>query len=396
MKKSLVALAALAATTAFAQSSVTLYGVADVWLGNSKTTTTTAAGASYVIPAIVAAPGATLTAGQTADNAANAKANAANGVGQNLMGSGGINGSRFGLRGTEDLGGGLKANFQLENGFNIDSGSAAQGGLLFGRQAFVGLSGGFGAVTFGRQYTAYDEARGGSDLMGHSAFSPTAGPVWGGAALGAATATPNRAYGFRADNTIRYGTNNFGGFTAAVTYSLGENKSTSGSAGATLSLHGAYNNGPIAVFAAYQQEKNPTGSGASALANGGFSAQAGTTSETHALISGAYDLGVAKLRVAYNQSKDNAPGTANADKEFTFGVAAPLGPVTLEAEYATMKNNAAKANGIGIQAKYNLSKRTFAYVGLLSAKNKDLAPATGAENYTTKTSLVAVGIRHGF
>jgi predicted porin len=363
MKKSLVALAALAATTAFAQSSVTLYGVADVWLGNQKTTTTVNGVSS--------------------------------GVGQNLMGSGGINGSRFGLRGSEDLGGGLKANFQLENGFNIDSGAAAQGstatppvaasGLLFGRQAFVGLSGGFGAVTFGRQYTAYDEARGGADLMGHSAFSPTAGAVW----------SAGRAYGFRANNTIRYGTNNFGGFTAAVTYSLGENKTTAGSAGATLALHGAYNNGPIAVFAAYQQEKNPTGSGASTLLNGGFeNATAGVTSETHALISGAYDLGVAKLRVAYNQSKDNAPGTASADKEFTFGVAAPLGPVTLEAEFATMKNNAVKSRGFGIQAKYNLSKRTFAYAGIQNAKTTD-TPA-GVSGSESKLNLVAVGIRHGF
>ncbi len=353
MKKSLVALAALAATTAFAQSSVTLYGVADVWLGNSKTTTTTAG--------------------------------VSTGVGQNLMGSGGYNGSRFGLRGSEDLGGGLKANFQLENGFNIDSGSAAQGGLLFGRQAFVGLSGGFGEVRFGRQYTAYDEARGGADMMGHSAFSPTAGAVW----------SAGRAYGLRADNTIRYSTVDLSGFTAAVTYSLGENKTTTGSAGAALSLHGAYNNGPIAIFAAYQQEKTPNGSSASQLLNGGFSSQAGATSETHAFISGAYDLGVAKLRVAYNQSKDNAPGTPSADKEFTFGVAAPLGPVTLEAELATMKNDAVKSRGIGLQAKYSLSKRTFAYAGLSNTKTDGLLPG-GAVGTSTKGNLVAVGIRHGF
>ena len=376
MKKSLVALAALAATTAFAQSSVTLYGVADVWLGNSKTTTTTAAGSNFVIVPPAGASAADIAAANTA--------NAANGVGQNLMGSGGINGSRFGLRGSEDLGGGLKANFQVENGFNIDNGSAAQGGLLFGRQAFVGLSGGFGAVTFGRQYTAYDEARGGSDLMGHSAFSPTAGAVW----------SAGRNYGFRADNTIRYGTNNFGGFTAAVTYSLGENKTAAASAGAALSLHAAYNNGPIAVFAAYQQEKNPAGSGASQLLNGGFGAAAGATSETHALISGAYDLGVAKLRAAYNQSKDNAPGTPSADKEFTFGVAAPLGPVTLEAEFATMKNDAVKSRGFGLQAKYNLSKRTFAYAGIQNAKTTN-TPA-GVSGNQTKLNLVAVGVRHGF
>jgi predicted porin len=357
MKKSLVAIAALAAATgAFAQSSVTLYGVADIWLGNLKTTTN--------------------TAGVTT------------GVGRNLMGSGGINGSRFGLRGTEDLGGGLKANFLFENGFNLDNGSAAQNGLLFGRQAFAGLSGGFGEVRLGRQYTAYDDARGGSDLQGHSSFSATVGAAGGAWALG-------RDYTFRADNTIRYSTPNFGGFTAAVSYSLGENKTTVNSAGGVLALHAAYNNGPISAFVAHQQEKSSTAVGAAPvnLLNGGF-AVAGTK-ETHTLISGAYDLGVVKLRAAYNQSKDNQVGGASADKEATFGVSAPLGPVSIAAELATMKNNAVKGRSIGVQAQYNLSKRTFAYLGLQNTKSNNIVVAPAVQT-TTKGSLVAVGVRHAF
>ncbi len=349
MKKSLVALAALAASTAFAQSSVTLYGVADIWIGNSKV-----------------------------------KVNGT-GVGQNLMGSGGINGSRFGLRGSEDLGGGLKANFLFENGFNLDNGSAAQGGLLFGRQAYAGLSGGFGEVRFGRQYTAYDEARGGSDILGHSAFSPTANTVW----------STGRAYTFRADNTWRYATPNFGGFSAALTYSLGENKTATTGVGNVIAAHAAYVNGPIAAFVSLQQEKNPAGAPAPNILNGGFALGGNSTKETHALISGSYDLGVVKLRAAYNQSKDNRTPSLNADKEFTFGVAAPLGPVTIETEVSGMKNAAEKSRGIGIQAKYNMSKRTFAYVGLLNAKNETIvtAPATST---VTKTNLIAVGLRHGF
>ncbi len=69
------------------------------------------------------------------------------------MASGFAQGSRWGLKGTEDLGGGLKALFQLENGFNASNGKAAQGGLMFGRQAYVGLSDNqWGSVTLGRQY----------------------------------------------------------------------------------------------------------------------------------------------------------------------------------------------------------------------------------------------------
>ena len=360
MKKTLVALAALASMSAFAQSSVTLYGIADVWLGNLKKTTE--------------------IGGVTT------------GVAQNLLNSGGINGSRWGLKGSEDLGGGLKANFLLESGFNIDNGSSAQGGVLFGRQAVVGLSGGFGELRFGRQYTAYDELRGGTDLMGHSSFSATVGSAGGAWALG-------RDYTFRADNTIRYATPNFGGFGVGATYSFGENKTTTTGASGIIAIHGLYANGPITAGIGYQQEKNPGGLAAGPAApnpnfnNGGFAVN-GTT-ETHLLVSGAYDFGVAKVRLAYNTSKDNAAGTPSADKEFTVGVSAPLGPVTIASEFATSKNSAVKGRSLGVQAQYDLSKRTFAYVGFQNTKSNDIV-AAGAASTTTKGNLIAVGVRHGF
>ena len=120
MKKSLVALAVFAVSGgAMAQSSVTLYGVADAWIGQTSTT-----------------------------NAAGTK------LKQNKIDSGGFNGSRLGFKGTEDLGGGLKAVFTAEDGYDISTGTSLQGGALFGRQAFVGLAGGFGQVTLGRHYTA--------------------------------------------------------------------------------------------------------------------------------------------------------------------------------------------------------------------------------------------------
>ena len=300
----------------------------------------------------------------------------------------------------------IKAVFKLEVGFDLSTGQLAQSTqnfvapvppalptksntvTLFGRQAFVGLSGGFGEVRFGRQYSAYDEARGGADMMEHTAFSAT---------VGSANAWENngRAYAFRINNMWRYATPNFSGFTAAVGYGLGENKTPTTSAGGVLSMHLAYNNGPISAFFAHQQEKNPAGAPALSLtlADGGIGING--TKETHTFLSGAYDLGVAKLRIGYNQSKDNGVGAANADKEFTFGVAAPLGPVSLAAEFATSKNNASKANSLGIQAKYNLSKRTFAYTGFTTGK-LTTTPAAPAVGGNTKVQLIAVGIRHGF
>ena len=122
MNKTLIVAAAAAsfATVAHAQSSVTLYGVLDAGITYT----------SNVQPAL----------GQA-------------GKSRWAMGSG-IDQSRFGLRGSEDLGGGLKAIFTLESGFNIGNGKFANSNGMFNRQAFVGLSSQYGTVTLGKQYDA--------------------------------------------------------------------------------------------------------------------------------------------------------------------------------------------------------------------------------------------------
>jgi predicted porin len=358
MKKSLVALAMLAASTAFAQSSVTLYGVADAWVGQTSTTFGTAAAVKQI-----------------------------------KLDSGGYNGSRWGLRGSEDLGGGLKANFQLESGFNIDTGSSAQGGLLFGRQAYVGLSGGFGAINFGRQYTAYDDIRGAENANNgfDTAFTPT-GLVWGRSTT-PSTATPTLAntvgvfngvndYTGRTDNTIKYSTPDFGGVSGALSYALGENKTNAAgtppnaSASNVVAAHVKYANGPIAVFAGLQNEK-PQGSG---------------LKTKFANIGANYDLGVVRLSAGYQNAK---LGTTK-DNEFQAGVAVPVGAATISAGFATTQTKvngakAGKANGFGLTGYYDLSKRTAAYAGVQQAKFKDTAGAT-----TSKSSLFAVGVRHRF
>ncbi len=176
MKKTLFAAAATACTlssAAFAQSStVTLYGVAD-------------AGVSYQSHV----NGGTNRQGSIA-----------------ALSSGGLSGSRWGIRGVEDLGGNLKGIFVLESGFDIDTGRSAQGNRLFGRQAYVGLQGDFGAITMGRQQNAL------FDLFG--AYDPMS--VAGVYSLNAV----DNQFNGRADNALKY-TGKFGGLTATGFYSFG-------------------------------------------------------------------------------------------------------------------------------------------------------------------------------
>ena len=146
MKKTLIAFAALSAIAgmAQAQSTVTIYGIVDAHIASVKTN--------------VAAAAATTIQNPT----------------QSKIDSGGLNGSRWGIRVSEDLGGGLAAVDNLESGFDISTGVSQQGGALFGRRANVGLtSTSFGTVTLGRNSSSYDDVSADHTMMGASMFDPT-------------------------------------------------------------------------------------------------------------------------------------------------------------------------------------------------------------------------------
>ena len=218
MKKSLLALAVLGsfAAAAQAQTSVTIYGVVD-------------AGVFY-------------------QNKAGANNNSLFAVN-----SGGLSGSRLGFKGTEDLGGGLKANFQLEMGFNADSGSSAQqdgataGGTLFGRTSTVGLSGGFGSVNIGRQTDfAYSGTAGGIATFSHAAYVTKFSSFDGN--------TQARLQGDRTNNSIRYDMPAFGGLNGGVMFGLGE-QAGGGTAGQVYAAGLKYDNGPLAFGGSYFQSK---------------------------------------------------------------------------------------------------------------------------------------------
>jgi len=334
MKKSLIALAVMAAAgAASAQSTVTLYGVADVNFG----TATTGVGAAQLT--------------------------------QTKIDGGTINGNRWGLKGSEDLGGGLKANFQLESGFSIDTGAAAQGGLLFGRQAWVGVSGNFGAVSLGRQYTAYDAVRGTVDVNYDSGLSPV-GTVFGYGAVA--------DYSGRVNNSIAYKSPSMGGFSGALVYSLGAETSTvAASTGPNTSLNLQYGNGPLWVGYGYQREE----------------IVAALNSTYFNVFGVSYNLGMATLRAGYNTASNGV----NKDKEYLIGAEVPVGSAAnVSFGYAKTTgevNGVTTANGTGygIVGTYNLSKRTALYAGW----NKT-AQDNNAGVDLSYSSVTQVGLRHKF
>ncbi|NKJ47005.1 porin [Burkholderia sp. SG-MS1] len=275
MKKSLLALAALGAFAgvAHAQSSVTLYGIIDVGINMN-----TNAGGSHKYD----------------------------------MSSGVLQGSRFGLRGTEDLGGGLKAIFVLENGFDVTNGKLGQGGLMFGRQAYVGLSSQFGTVTLGRQYDSV------VDYVGPL----ESGDQWGGYIGAHPGDIDNFNNAYRTNNTVKFTSVNYGGLTFGGTYSLG-GQAGNFTGNQIWSLGAGYNNGPLVLGVGYLNARTPAATGglfnnggtttaaAAAVTNpiyGGF-----TSANTYQVIGagGAYTFGAATIGLTYSNIR-----FANLGKSF--------------------------------------------------------------------------------
>src|SRR5471032_2139238 len=384
MKKSLLALAALGtfAGVAHAQSSVTLYGIVD--------------------------------AGFVYNN---------NSVGSKLYSkrAGNIQGDRWGLRGTEDLGGGLKALFVLENGFNAYSGKLGQGGDEFGRQAYVGLSSQFGTVTLGRQYDSVVDYTGALEV----------GSQWASFYAAHPGDLDNMNNSNRVNNSIKYASANYGGITFGGLYSLGgvagqfnRNQIFSGGIG--------YAQGPLTLGAGYLNVKNPnfsffgnnsTSSTTASNMTGSTVYSGYATAKTQQVISaaGAYTFGAATVGATYSntQFKDlgqtavtgtgqTTAGSAkfhNAELNFKYQLTPAL---LLGAAYDYTKGygvNDAKYHQGVIGADYFLSKRTDLYIdgiyqhalGTDSTGKTAVANINGLSASSTSNQVAAVvGIRHKF
>lgn len=328
MKKSPIALAVLAASgAALAQSSVTLYGRIDTSVGSEKT-----------------------LAGTTTK-----------------VFSGNLTTSRYGFRGSEDLGGGLRAQFQLENGFNSDEGTLGSNNLAFNRASWVGLSGGFGQVRLGLSDSPYKDIfdMGVVNALYDSEFTPNKIAYTG---VGNSTS--------RLNNSVRYDTPSFGGISGAVSYSPDE---TAGVKNDITALNLRYRNGPLDVGFAYQDQKN------AAVAN----------DREYSVLAAAYNFGVARVSAQYQNSKQ---ANGLKDNEYVLGVVVPLADnIDVSLAYADSKgklNGATTSKGTAYSfgGTYALSKRTRLYGAYLTGDVENAV--TGAK--TAERTLYAVGVRHDF
>ena len=368
MKKTLIAFAALTAIAgaAQAQSTVTLYGIADAYAARSSVTTRTN----------------------------NAGVLSSSKLTQSAIDSGGLANSRFGFRGVEDLGSGLKAVFTMESGVSMDSGAGnGSGGGLFSRQAFVGLSGNFGQATLGRHLTAYDALRGATNYSDNALlFSFTQ--------INQVFSSGVADYTNRSSNSFLYTSPTFSGFSGSFLLGGGEDKSTALKASRNNSFHIKYANGPLLVGYAYQNEKFNPNATTSNINGPAVVTPAGTGERQYNLFAGSYDFGVAKLTGSYQAAKqeNSTPASGNRkDKEFQTGVSIPFGAATVSAGYVRSKtdNSSLKATGYSLLGTYALSKRTSVYAGYVDQKYSGLTLAAGS-SVVEKRSTLATGVRHAF
>lgn len=362
MKKSLLALAVLGAFAgaASAQSSVTVYGIVD--LGFS-----------------------------TADTGANQNGRT------NGITSGGQSASRIGFKGTEDLGNGLKALFQLESTIAADTGAAFNAATNgsnvggFNRFATVGLqSASFGTVLLGRQTSVIKDAYDQIDPFGDGGTVGAISTIFFNGALAG-------DFG-RISNSVKYTSNSYAGFKANTAYSFGENAGST-SANSSFGLGLGYANGPLNVQYAYHNADS-TGTGGTT----GVPVLQPINKTKINLLGATYDFGVVKLHGAFADSKVDSATVGAVDGKFRnylIGVSAPVGPGTIFASYAV---NDVRTTGVtnadtkkfAISYSYDLSKRTNLYTGYSKTSNDaNVKLGTSAAN-GSDPSIFNVGIRHKF
>lgn len=376
----LAASGALLASTAHAQSSVTLYGIIDggfMYTNNVFKSATSHGGLFQAT-------------------------------------SGNINGSRFGLRGTEDLGGGLSAIFVLENGFNVQNGKQGQDGRLFGRQAFVGLSSNqYGAVTLGRQYDSL------VDFV--APLSATAGS-FGDTGFAHPFDNDNLNHSVRMSNSVKYASIDYAGFKFGTLYAF--SNSTDFAINRAYSFGASYAYGPLKAAAGYLQingSNSTTNTGgaidtaeSTANGNGGFQVGADRTRTfggalnyafgpalvgfvyTHAQYTGSTSFGSAHGEVRFDNYELN--GKYVLTPALTLGVAYVYTDGHVD---DTTRGNDPKWSQVDAQVVYAFSKRTDVYLegmyqhaigqGYVAYINN-----SGGASSTGNQVVATVGMRHRF
>lgn len=346
MKKILIAAAVVGAFSgvAQAQSTVTLYGVADVGVRIDRTRSGT----------------------------------------MNSLTSGELAGSRWGMRGTEDLGGGLKANFMLEAGFAVDTGNSVANAAdkaplqLFSRTAYAGLSGAFGDIRMGNDYSPHFTTWSGIDPFGAASLATVGGKGVSALPTSVILAT-NATTGYvggstRMTNTIFYDTPTINGLSGRAAYKFGEAVlgtavNTAASQGSAYSLSGTYANGPVKL----------------SIANYVLTQAIATTQvyainskKTDVVFGGTYDFGVAKVAAQVFSEKGTLVSLASYSTRTTeIGLTVPVGAWTFKGQYSRYNDRVSAANldatSVGLGADYALSKRSTLY-----ARYSKVSNTTGA------------------
>lgn len=350
----------LTAVSALAQSSVTLYGVVD-------------AGIEF------------------------ANHQPGNGNSVVRLSSGNIAGPRWGLRGVEDLGNGLKGVFVLESGFDVDTGKAGQAGRLFGRMAYVGVQASWGSILLGRQQNPFFDFSGAYDPMKlapkYSLFSQD--PFFVG----------------RSDNSVKY-VGRFGALTASAFYSFGADSNVAngsevpGSAklGREFGGYMTYDLGKFSVGAAYDE------------ANTGTVSTSPDAKVRRVSTAATYAPGVTKFFIGYRWARGYdggvVPGAATGGSNqgsnlYWAGASWDVTPVVTlagAAYFQDFRNTGSDPWLFALNADYAFSKRTHLYASLGYTKNKgtsnlgffDAGKSFGNTNPGQNQAGAVVGIRHSF
>ncbi|QGZ63432.1 porin [Paraburkholderia acidisoli] len=385
MKKTLIiagVMGAFAATAAHAQSSVTLYGSLD-------------AGIVY--------------------------ANNAGGHSTWNQGSGALSDTYFGLKGSEDLGGGLHAIFTLENGFNLNNGKQTESGSMFNRQAFVGLqSDQYGTLTLGRQYDS---------MVDYLSPLSESGSGYGNNLAAHPFDNDNLDHSFSIKNAVKYQSANYQGFKFGGMYGF-SNDAGQFANNRAWSVGASYGNGPLNVAAAYLQMNNSRTGNTNGANSAGSDNNFNLSAETQRTLGAGvnYNYGPATVGFVWTHTQyENLIAGGQSGNTFTIptgtnlhmdnfelnGRYALTPALALDASYAFTDGKVSGSNGSGdpkwhtvsLQADYSLSKRTDVYVegvyqhasGELGNAGANVAMINTLSPSTSQNQVAAtVGLRHRF